>query len=110
MEMELSHQGSVEQNSLQNESQLQVFQQQNLYDQQQRAGEVNAGPCTSKLRFVMELILMRLEQGQSISRTALPRPWNPSVANRLLTAVSPNFRSLKNLAYLTLHRDNDNGR
>ena len=43
---------------------------------------------------------MRLDQGQSISRIALLRLWNPFVVNRLLTVVSPDFRSLKNLAYL----------
>ena len=101
-EMELSHQGSAAQDSFQHESQPQVFQQQTPQKanyQQQRAGEVNAGHCMSKLRFIMELILMRLDQGQSISRTALPRPWNLFVASRLLTAVSPDFRSLKRLAY-----------
>ena len=102
-EMELSHQGSTAQDSFQHESQPQVSQQQAVQkanDQQQRAGEVNAGPCMSRLRFVMELTLMRLDQGQSISRIELPRLWNPFVVNRLLTAVSPDFRSLKNLAYL----------
>ncbi len=99
IEMILSPQESAAQNSVQHESQPQVFQQQDLqrlYDQQQRAGELNAGHCMSKLGIITKLILMKLEQGQSISRTALPTPWNPFVANRLLTAVSLDFRSLKN--------------
>ena len=69
----------------------------------QRTGEVNAGPCMSEFRFVMGLILMRLEQGQPITRKALPRPRNPFVANRLLTAVSPDFRSLKKLGLPQLY-------
>ena len=107
-EMELSHQESAAQDPFQDESQPQVFQQQTLHkakDQQQRVGEVNAGSCMSKLPFVMKLTLMRLDQGQSISRTALPRPWNPFDANRLLTAVSPIFVPSRIWLTSTLHRD-----
>ena len=112
-EMESSNQGSAVQDPFQYHFQSQVSQQPSLqrsYDQQQRAGEVNAGLCRSKLRFVMEFILMRLGQGQIISRKALQRPRNPFVANGLLTAVSPDLVPSRAWLTLTLYRDSNNRR
>ena len=103
IEIEESHRGFAAQDTSHNKSQPQGLQQQdpqNPYDQQQRAEQLNASPCMSKSPFFMPFILMRLEQGRSISEGALPRPWNPFVANRLHTAVSPDFHSLKYQAYL----------
>lgn len=97
------HRGSAAQDYSRNEFQPQVFQQedrQKSYDQQQRTGELKASPCMSRLRFLPESILMMLEQGQSISREAQPKPRNPFVANRLPIAVGPDSLSLRNQAYL----------
>ena len=111
--MDLSHQGFLGKDSFKHESQPQVFQQQDLQKanyQRQRAGEVNAGPCMSQLQFVMGLILMRPEQGQITIRKAPPRPRNPFVANRLLTAVSPDFVPSRTWLTSTLNRDSNDGR
>ena len=101
--MEEWHQGSAAQDICHNEPQSQGFRQQepkNPYNQQHGAEQLNASPCMSKFLFVMALILMRLEQGQNISKGALPRPWSPFAANRLFIAVGPDFPSLQNQAYL----------
>ena len=112
-EMESSNQGSTAQDSSQHHFHSQVSQQKNLQkasDQHPRAGDVNAGSCMSKIKVRHSLILMRLGQGQIISREALLRPRNPFVANRLLMAVSPDLDPSRAWLTLNLYRDSNNGR
>ena len=101
--IEGSHRESATQDTSRTEFQPQVFQQQDRqypFDHQKRTGELKASPCMSRRLCPIRSILMTLEQGQSISREAQPRPRNPFVANRLLIAVGLDSLPLGNQAYL----------